>query len=125
MRLATPDVVGNLVGYVYGPEQRVFYDDRFDMFPEDITEAARGAGAHPSAALQEHLDELDIDLVTVGRSPTAQVLGGSDLWRTLFLDESWPALPARRRRSPARPAADEPEPARERRRGGPKARPLP
>ena len=25
--------------YVYGPEQRTFYDDRFDMFPDDVTEA--------------------------------------------------------------------------------------
>ena len=39
VRLAAPDIVGNLVGYVYGPERRVFYDDRFDMFPEDVTEA--------------------------------------------------------------------------------------
>ena len=30
---------GNLVDYVYGPEQRTFYDDRFDMFPEDVSEA--------------------------------------------------------------------------------------
>ncbi len=39
VRMAGVDYVGNLVDYVYGPEQRTFYDDRFDMFPEDISEA--------------------------------------------------------------------------------------
>ena len=39
VRMAGVDFVGNLVDYVYGPEQRTFYDDRFDMFPEDISEA--------------------------------------------------------------------------------------
>ena len=39
MHLAGVDFVGNLVDFVYGPEQRTFYDDRFDMFPEDISDA--------------------------------------------------------------------------------------
>ena len=44
VRMAGVDFVGNLIDYVYGPEQRTFYDDRFDMFPEDISEAHAGPG---------------------------------------------------------------------------------
>ena len=56
-------IVGNLVDYVYGPEQRTFYDDRFDMFPEDISEAHL-ALAQGAPTFRSELDRLDIDLVT-------------------------------------------------------------
>jgi hypothetical protein len=89
VRLATPDIVGNLIGYVYGPQGRAFYDDRFDMFPEDVSEAHLSLiNARPD--LQERLREYDIDLVTVsGTSPTGQLLVGHLDWRALFVDEDW------------------------------------
>ncbi|MGK2949620.1 MAG: hypothetical protein ACSLFP_13675 [Acidimicrobiales bacterium] len=88
-RMAAPDIVGNLQGYIYGPERRVFYDDRFDMFPMPVSEAHL-ALVYAEPDLFEHLDELEIDLVTVPReAPAGQVLRADPAWRTLFLDEDW------------------------------------
>jgi hypothetical protein len=89
VRLAEPDIVGNLIGYVYGPEERVFYDDRFDMFPERVTDAHL-ALVQTSTDMRAELDEFDIDLVVVGRSSTtAQVLLGDEAWRAMYLDDDW------------------------------------
>jgi hypothetical protein len=91
-RLAARDIVGNLMEYVYGPERRVFYDDRFDMFPIDVTDAHLALlQTHPP--LRAELDDLRIDLVLVGNeTPTAQVLGEDLRWRTLYTDEGWVLL---------------------------------
>ena len=76
VRLAAPDIVGNLVDYVYGPEQRVFYDDRFDMFPDDVTEAHAGPACRQTRRCRSDLDELRHrpGHASQRRSPTAQVL---------------------------------------------------
>lgn len=87
--MAAPDIVGNLQGYVYGPQRRAFYDDRFDMFPMRVSEAHL-ALVYAEPDLFEHLDELEIVLVTVPReAPAGQVLRSDPAWRTLFLDEEW------------------------------------
>jgi hypothetical protein len=92
VRLAEPDIVGNLIGYVYGPERRVFYDDRFDMFPEAVTDA-HVALVQTRFDLRDQLREYDIDLVVVGgSSPTAQVLLGDEDWRAMYLDDDWALL---------------------------------
>ena len=39
-RMAAPEGVGNLLTYIYGADGRVFYDDRFDMFPDEVSAAA-------------------------------------------------------------------------------------
>ena len=89
VRLAEPDIVGNLVGYVYGPEQRAFYDDRFDMFPQEVTDA-HVALVQTRVNMREELDQYEIDLVVVGTtSPTAQVLLGDAAWRALYVDPDW------------------------------------
>ncbi|MFL6204124.1 MAG: hypothetical protein ACJ739_02120 [Acidimicrobiales bacterium] len=92
VRLAAPDIVGNVVDYIYGPQQRVFYDDRFDMFPQDVTDAEVALlQAEPS--LRVHLDNFDIDLVFVGASsPSAQLLVGDDAWRSMYVDGRWVLL---------------------------------
>lgn len=87
--LAAPDYVGNFLEYVYGPEERVFYDDRFDMFPEDVSAAALSL-AHVEADVLEELGRYDVKLITVpDSSPLAQVLALEPAWRVLYLDEGW------------------------------------
>ena len=59
---------------MYGEEERTFYDDRFDMFPLEVTavwQAMNSAGP----TFREDLDELDIDLVLLeSTSPSAQII---------------------------------------------------
>ncbi len=88
-RMAARELVGNLLTYVYGPDRRVFYDDRFDMFPAEVSEAQLALGAaRPSVFSQ--LAAFDIELITVGRSePMALVLTKDPAWRILYLDERW------------------------------------
>jgi hypothetical protein len=92
VHLAEPDLVGNAMGYIYGPQHRVFYDDRFDMFPQDVTDAEVALlQAEPS--LREELDRFDIDLVVVSAtSPSVQVLLGDGTWRAMYLDPRWTLL---------------------------------
>ena len=89
VRLAAPDFVGNLIDYIYGPEQRTYYDDRFDMFPLEVT-AAQQALISAGPTMREDLDELDIDMVLLERaSPNSQIILGDPEWRALFQDGEW------------------------------------
>lgn len=89
VRLAAPEAVGNLVTYVYGAERRVFYDDRFDMYPSEVSEAQLAlAKAYPSVLTD--LGRYEVDLILVRRSQSmALVLTAEPDWRTLFTDERW------------------------------------
>jgi hypothetical protein len=89
VRLATQDIVGNYLELLRGPGRAVFYDDRFDMFSRDVSQAnltlVRGG---PS--LRSELAELDVDLVLWDRgSGTAQRLVVDPSWRLLYSDEGW------------------------------------
>jgi hypothetical protein len=88
--MAAPEIVGNLLTYVYGVEgRRVFYDDRFDMYPASVSEAAL-AVQEGSPDVFSKLDELDVDLVTTPwTSPLALALRRDPAWRIIFLDEHW------------------------------------
>jgi hypothetical protein len=89
VRLAAPDFVGNLVDFVYGPERRTFYDDRFDLFPSDITQA-NFALLNARSTFREDLDDLDIDVVLVENpSPSGQIIVLDPAWRALFQDDDW------------------------------------
>jgi hypothetical protein len=89
VRLAAPDFVGNLMEYVHGAEGRVFYDDRFDMFPLEVT-AAQQSLINAGPRMREHLDDWDIDLVAIkAGSPSGQVLTLDPSWRALLLDDEW------------------------------------
>ncbi len=90
--LAAPDVAGNLLELVYGPGERVFYDDRFDMFPEDVS-AAHLALVRADAGARRALDEHAIELVVWSRNGAiAQRLIADAGWRLLYTDERWVAL---------------------------------
>lgn len=85
--LATQDVVGNLLEAVYGPRGLVFYDDRFDMFPDQVS-AAHLALVRASPGVDDQLAELDVDLVVWDReAPMGQRLIVDPAWRVLFTDE--------------------------------------
>ncbi len=88
-RLAGPDLVGNLVDYVYGPERRTFYDDRFDLFSDELAETNQ-ALISGGPTLRRDLDEHGIDLVLVKTtSPSAQILTIDPGWRALYLQDAW------------------------------------
>jgi hypothetical protein len=92
VRLAAVDYVGNLIDYVYGPDRRTFYDDRFDMFPDDLSNAQR-AVVTGAPTLRRELDTYDIDLVAAqSASSTGQLLTTDPDWRVLFLDDDWTLL---------------------------------
>jgi hypothetical protein len=68
VHLAAPDRVGNLIALRDGPGRRVFYDDRFDMFPESLTDDMLTL-VHGRPEASEVLDRRDIDLVLWQRAP--------------------------------------------------------
>jgi hypothetical protein len=89
VHLAGPEIVGNLLTLVYGPERRAFYDDRFDMYPADVSRAAL-AIAKAQPAVFSDLTRLDVDLLTVRQDqPMALVLAKDSAWRILYADDHW------------------------------------
>lgn len=85
--LASQDVVGNLQELIYGATGQVFYDDRFDMFPDDVTEAHL-ALVQSSPSVRAELAGHDIELVVWDRSAAAaQRLVVDPDWRVLYTDE--------------------------------------
>lgn len=95
VHLAGPDYLGNLTSFIYGAEGRTFYDDRFDMFPEDIS-AAHLALVRGEPSMRNELATNDVDLVTVmSASESGQLLISDPDWRVLYMDDTW-ALVCRR-----------------------------
>jgi hypothetical protein len=92
VRMNAPDYAGNFLEFVYGPERRVFYDDRFDMFPAEVSRVQTAFNL-AAPGLQPGLERHDIDLVLVPiDSATGQVLVADPSWRVLYLDETWSIL---------------------------------
>lgn len=87
-RLATQDVVGNVQELLFGAAtRRVFYDDRFDMFPDAVNDAHLHL-VQLAPSVRADLDALDIELVLWERpSPLAQRLLVDPDWRLLYTDE--------------------------------------
>ena len=103
--IATRDYVGNLQTLLYGPDAGVFIDDRYDMYPTDLTEdyvsLLRGAG------WSDILDRRDVDIVLWDRGhQLAEVVEASPDWGVVFAEDRW--IVACRRPSPGRPAACQP-----------------
>jgi hypothetical protein len=87
--LAAPDVVGNVVELVNGPVGIVFYDDRFDMFPRDVSEANLGL-VKLGPGVRTDLERYEIELVTWDRTNAlGQLLAVDPGWRTLYTDDEW------------------------------------
>lgn len=90
--LVTEDFVGNLQTFVYGADAASFYDDRFDMFPDDLTEQYRAvAAAGPRS--RSTLDALGADAVLwERRDPIVSVLLADPAWRADLIDDRWVLL---------------------------------
>lgn len=89
-RMAAPELVGNLLTFVYGADgRRVFYDDRFDMYPSPVSEAHL-ALTNAERSLFADLARYEVDLVAVRVDhPTALVLAREPSWRVLLVGERW------------------------------------
>jgi hypothetical protein len=88
VRMAEPDIVGNYLELIYGPGQRVFYDDRFDMFPEAVSNAHLAIN-QVLPRLASELEDHDIDVVLWGLGGGGQRLIHDPAWRTLYSDDKW------------------------------------
>jgi hypothetical protein len=100
--IATRDYAGNLQTLLYGPDAGVFIDDRYDMYPTDLTEdyisLVRGAGG------QDVLDRRDVDLVLWDRgTQLADLVTASPDWGVVYSEGRW--IVACRRPTPETPAA--------------------
>ena len=93
VRMVAPDVVGNLLDLRDGPGHAVFYDDRFDMFPEELSQDvfALTAGGPSSLSI---LERRKVDLVLWPTAlPLVQILRADDRWRTVErVDRGWALL---------------------------------
>lgn len=88
-RMASKDVVGNVMELLDGPRGEVFYDDRFDMFPDAVSQAHLSL-VQDGPTLRSDLARYDVELVVWERSSaTGQRLIVDPAWRVLYTDESW------------------------------------
>jgi hypothetical protein len=89
VRLAGPERVGNLLELRDGPVRQVFFDDRFDMYPDQVSADAVTLGAG-RPEWTEVVTRWDLDLVLWPRSgPLAQILRADPDWRVLHREEHW------------------------------------
>lgn len=99
--IASRDYVGNLQTLLYGPDAGVFIDDRYDMYPTDLTEdyvdLLRGAG------WTDVLDRRGVDIVLWDRGhQLAELVAASPDWGVAFTEDRW--IVACRRPAPDQPA---------------------
>ena len=89
VRLVAPDRVGNLVGLRDGPGTAVFFDDRFDMYPEEVVDDALALlrGRPGSLAI---LDRWEAQLVLVQEEAAlAAIVAASADWRDRADANGW------------------------------------
>ena len=88
-RIFTSDRDGGFVIAKYWPEQTVFLDDRFDMYPPAVVEEYEDVAkvrANWSRVLDKHL----VTLVVWDRSSAlTQLLDQSDRWRRIYTDKDY------------------------------------
>lgn len=88
-RLASRELVGNLLTFLYGPGHRVFYDDRFDMYPGEVSKAALALD-DASPGVFTDLEEYDIELLVIPReSALALTIAREPEWRVLVVEDAW------------------------------------
>jgi hypothetical protein len=88
-RVATQDFVGNYLTAVKGTDADVFIDDRYDMYPLELSDDYLALlGGTP--AWREVLDDHEIDVVLWERElPLAELLTASADWQIGYDDQSW------------------------------------
>lgn len=84
--LAASDTTGNFLELLYGPEARVFMDDRVDMYPKQVVDELV-AMINGGSGWREALDRHRVNVVLWSRSgPLPQLLSMSPEWRVLYED---------------------------------------
>jgi hypothetical protein len=85
-RLVTDDADAGLVILKYGPKQRVFFDDRFDMYPVPLFKDFK-ALSDVSPGWRRVLDEHDIEVVLWNRkAPLSQAMRLDHDWNVVYRD---------------------------------------
>jgi len=89
VRMGAPERVGNLLELRDGPVGEVFYDDRFDMYPDAVSEDVfRLSAGRPGA--RDVLDRWDLDLVLWPRRRSlSQILDADPAWRKVRGEADW------------------------------------
>lgn len=88
-RVASQDFVGNWLTAVRGTDAAVFYDDRFDMYPADLSEDY-GVLNDGGPGWQDVLDRRGVDTVVWRRDlPLAQLLAQSPDWHVVSGARAW------------------------------------
>jgi hypothetical protein len=78
--VAYRDTVGNYLEYRYGPQQNVFFDDRFDFYSSSTLQDM--IDLHNGRRVLEILDEYDIDVVIwEDETATADQLSATEGWQ--------------------------------------------
>jgi hypothetical protein len=86
-RVVTHDYAGNYLESVEGDDGKVFYDDRFDMFPTDVSADYYDLVTASPRALSV-LDRREADTVIWRREdPLAATLSLADTWRVVYVDD--------------------------------------
>jgi hypothetical protein len=91
-RLAHQDFVGNYLILRFGRDARVFVDDRYDMYPLEVSSGYREL-LRGGPGWQEVLDRHRVDVVLWNTSrPLASILSVDPRWREVFQDGDWVVL---------------------------------
>lgn len=91
-RLLTDDADAAYVVLGYFPEQKVFIDDRYDMYPRSVI-ADYFALSNGSPGWRRVLDRRDVEVVVWDRDhPLAEYLRRSGEWTLIHRDASWVAF---------------------------------
>jgi hypothetical protein len=88
-RVAERDYVGNYLELKYGSRVPVFIDDRYDMYPVQLTEDYRTIlGARPGTL--DVLDRRGIDVVLWDKDePLTYLLQVSGRWDQIYAEGDW------------------------------------
>ena len=88
-RVATQDYVGNYLIARRGTDGRVFFDDRFDMYPPRVIRDSI-ALLDGREGWQERLERYGVDVVLWQRAwPLAELLSIDPAWEVVRRDEEW------------------------------------
>jgi hypothetical protein len=89
VRLVTHDYVGNFLTAVYPDGRRVYFDDRFDMYPAERVDGYLGL-LNGNPGWSAELDRVDADIVIWRRdAPLSQILTADPRWSTMFAGDGF------------------------------------
>lgn len=89
VHVASRELVGNYLTLIYGTEAHVFFDDRFDMYPDLVIDDAMTL-LDASPRWRNVLTERGIDVVIwESDSPLALLLREDPNWRIVHQDTNW------------------------------------